>query len=185
MCGEFPEPAVDHLSRGEREVHPCVARRLEHGLHDAAAVLLRGERDDVLRDLREDEGRLGLLEGDADGPRAVRVERRVEHLAVELGHEAGRGRRGERREQRLHHARALRVAEQAQELALEGRGHRLVHLLQGGERAGDVVAEGVAREREQVRLELLARAVEVRLGEAREGVLQKSAGGSEQFVVRV
>eukprot|EP00967_Tisochrysis_lutea_P084764 scaffold118656_cov21-Tisochrysis_lutea.AAC.2 len=80
-------------------------------------------------------------------------------------------RRGQARTD-LHDARALRVAKQLDDLATKGVDERFVHRVDGGEARDEVVAKGVARERIDVRRELVACARELRLGEARQQLLE-------------
>mmetsp|Transcript_9282 Transcript_9282/g.29363 ORF Transcript_9282/g.29363 Transcript_9282/m.29363 type:complete len:284 (-) Transcript_9282:210-1061(-) len=123
VCRQVAELALKEGGDGGRDVHPGGGRLVQQLLHHPHAVLLRAERGDVLGDLRDEEGRVRVPEGDADAPRAVRVERALEDMPVQLAGERGGLARRKLGERSLHDPRPLRVLEQRHDGAAQGGVH--------------------------------------------------------------
>mmetsp|Transcript_44270 Transcript_44270/g.140394 ORF Transcript_44270/g.140394 Transcript_44270/m.140394 type:complete len:418 (-) Transcript_44270:664-1917(-) len=170
---QVAELALEEGADGGRDVHPGGGRLVQQLLHHPHAVLLRAERGDVLGDLRDEEGRVRVPEGDADAPRAVRVERALHHVPVELRHQRLRVGRRRGGKEGLHDARALRVAEEARHVAAEGGREGGAEERERRELGDEVVAERVLGEGAEVRRQLAGCGGELLVPQRREQALQR------------
>mmetsp|Transcript_13530 Transcript_13530/g.41076 ORF Transcript_13530/g.41076 Transcript_13530/m.41076 type:complete len:217 (+) Transcript_13530:941-1591(+) len=175
MCRKVREFALKQRGDGGRDVHRCGGCLMEHLLDNAHTMLLRAKRIDVLGHLGDNECGVRVLEGDTDAPRAVRVERTLEHVSIELIDERATLGRWKLRDSRLHHARTLRVLEELDYVTAQSGVDGVVGLCTRGKLGDDIVAKGMGCKLEQVWCQFIAGALELRVRHAHK-LLLKQAG---------
>eukprot|EP00967_Tisochrysis_lutea_P057280 scaffold72612_cov32-Tisochrysis_lutea.AAC.2 len=154
------EQRVESGNRARQKIG-CMAARA-HLLDNAHTMLLRAKRIDVLGHLGDNECGVRVLEGDTDAPRAVRVERTLEHVSIELIDERATLGRWKLRDSRLHHARTLRVLEELDYVTAQSGVDGVVGLCTRGKLGDDIVAKGMGCKLEQVWCQFIAGALELR-----------------------